>query len=123
MQNKEADSVIRIVKNWSKERYLPKTLITYYGRKFLNNKFKEFIKELEIEHHMVVIKAHRSNGRIERAIHTIRHGLGKVRNMPLEDKVEKIIHKYNMTYHAGIKCSFIEALEEKFGSTEEQGPP
>lgn len=61
---------------------------------------------------MVAIEAHQSNGRIERVTRMIRDGLCKLCGGLLEDKINRIVDKYNETYHAGIKFSPIEAIEE-----------
>ncbi|KRH94209.1 hypothetical protein M153_3400008428, partial [Pseudoloma neurophilia] len=48
-----------------------------------------------IEHHVVGIEAHRSNGRVERVIRTIRDGIMKLdEEMSLKKKMKIITEKY-----------------------------
>ncbi|KRH92803.1 putative transposable element, partial [Pseudoloma neurophilia] len=44
----------------------------------MNEDFRRMCQSLGIEHHVVGIEAHRSNGRVERVIRTIRDGIMKL---------------------------------------------
>jgi hypothetical protein len=70
----------------------------------------------EITHRKVTIESHRSNGRVERLIGTIREGLVKNDSiLGMEEKTEKIIESYNKTYHTAIKCTPNEARDDNSG--------
>jgi len=53
----------------------PVELITDNGREFNNQVFKRMCWDNGVEHRLVEVEAHRSNGRVERAIRTIRDGI------------------------------------------------
>ncbi|KAF7685245.1 hypothetical protein CDIK_4006, partial [Cucumispora dikerogammari] len=60
----------------------------------------------------VRIKAHRSNGKIEKVIRTIKKLLGKSNQGELEEKLTNVVHRYNNTYHRSIACTSKEAFEK-----------
>lgn len=79
----------------------------------MNEDFRKMCRSLEIEHHVVGIEDHRSNGRVDRVIRTIRDGVVKLGgDMSLKRKIEVITEKYNRMYHVGIKCFPLEAIKE-----------
>ncbi|KAF7699540.1 hypothetical protein CDIK_1201 [Cucumispora dikerogammari] len=67
---------------------------------------------MSIKHLPVRIKAHRSNGKIERVIRTIKELLGKSNQRELEEKLTNVVHRYNNTYHRSIKYTPKEAFEK-----------
>lgn len=75
--NKKAETVIGIIKNWCKDGYIPEKIISDNGKEFVNDKFRIFANQMGIEHIKVGVESHRSNGRIERVIGTIREGIRK----------------------------------------------
>lgn len=66
---------------------------------------KRMCRDRYIKHDKVSIESHRSNGRVEQNIGTIREGLMKDTNDTLEERVRRITEPYNNTYHSGIKCT------------------
>ena len=65
-----------------------------------------------IKHSPVGVEAHRSNGRVERVIRTIRELLGKSNHGELEKNLTNVVHRYNNTYHRSIECTTKEAFEK-----------
>ncbi|KAF7685621.1 hypothetical protein CDIK_3630, partial [Cucumispora dikerogammari] len=60
----------------------------------------------------VRIKAHRSNGKIEKVIRTIKKLLGKSNQGELKEKLTNAVHRYNNTYHRSIEYTPKEAFEK-----------
>ncbi|KAI5152045.1 hypothetical protein ENBRE01_2525, partial [Enteropsectra breve] len=73
---------------------------------------KSYCAENEIVHRMVSVESHRSNGRVERVIGTIREGLAKLKDGGLEERIKKITETYNTAYHVAIKCTPLEAVAD-----------
>lgn len=71
------EMVREIVEEWWPNGYIPEYMIKDNGREFQNDEFKKFPRTLGIEHRSVDVEAHRSNGRVERVISTIREGILK----------------------------------------------
>lgn len=71
--------------------------------------------DYRIEHRLVGVESHRSNGRVERVIRTLRESLLKAGEGLLKDKLENVIIKYNHTYHSAIKCTPEEAWNDISG--------
>ncbi|KAM0685670.1 hypothetical protein COBT_003116, partial [Conglomerata obtusa] len=57
---------------------------------------------------------HQGNGRIERAIGTIRNTILKIKNKSFKNRVDLAITAYNHTFHSAIGCSLIEAITKPF---------
>ena len=70
-----------------------------------------------IEHTKVGIESHKSNGRVERVIGTIREGIIKPDGFTLEEKIAIIVKQYNKTYHSAIRCTPKEALKANYNAT------
>lgn len=107
--NKQATTVARVVKEWLEEWKGVTEMITDNGKEFDNEEFKKLCTDNGIIHRVVAVEAHRSNGRVERVIGTIKEALLKVEAVDLEEKVHKIVSKYNDTYHSAIGCTPLEA--------------
>ena len=88
LERKNAKSVLEKLKGWIGEGYIPEKMITDNGRKFSNEIMRKWIKEIGIEHRLVSVESHRSNGRVERVIRTIREGLLKVEGDGLKERLE-----------------------------------
>lgn len=58
--------------------YYPEEVVTDNGREFDNVEFRKFCNEMGIKHNKVWVESHRSNGKLERVIGTIREGLLKL---------------------------------------------
>ncbi len=111
LRSKETSEVIRAVQEWIKEDGFPEELITDNGKEFCSSIFEKWCSENNISHRKVGLEAHRSNGRIERAIRTIREAYVKLGVGNYEDKISRAISGYNNTLHSGIKCTPLEAWE------------
>lgn len=112
---KDSMSILNILKKWC-EHSKPEEIITDNGKEFTNKDFKEFCNNENIAHRTISIEAHRSNGRVERVIRTIREGLLKSDKQDITEKVNNTIGKYNTTYHSAIKMTPTQAI--KTGGTE-----
>lgn len=110
--DKKGLSVVAALEEWFKDGYIPKEIISDNGREFCNSDVRECLNRYGIEHRKVSVESHRSNGRVERAIRTLRDYVHKVKDDNIETKIEKIILKYNRTYHSAIKRTPMDALEE-----------
>lgn len=108
--DKKSVIVERIVRGSCSNGYLSESMITDNDRGFQNDEFKKFIRTLRIEHCLVGVKDHRSNGRVERVVRTIKEVLVNIQGMQLERKMELITNTYNSIHHIGIKCTPIRNL-------------
>ena len=68
----------------------------------------------------ISIESHKSNGRVEQIIGTIREGLAKDKKGTIADRLNRIITAYNDTYHSGIKCTPNEAMSGEKSETVKQ---
>ncbi|KRH93392.1 LTR retrotransposon [Pseudoloma neurophilia] len=93
---KSSKTICDVIKEWIGLGYIPETLISDNGKEFMNENFKSMCRSIGI-------KTHRSNGRVERVVRTIRDAVVKLGDdMSLNEKMEIITDKYNRTYHIGI---------------------
>ena len=124
IKSKEAKEITKRITEWCSDGSIPEELITDNGREFNNREFDLLCKNLGIIHTKVGVESHRSNGRVERVIRTIREGLAKDKEGTISERMKRIIAAYNDTYHAGIKCTPREALfGDKSGiARQENGP-
>jgi phosphoribosylformylglycinamidine (FGAM) synthase-like enzyme len=113
IDTKDAGNVVDVLSNWFRGRIKPEEIISDNGKEFANMKFKTFCKKRRIRHRMVSVESHRSNGRVERVIGTLREGLVKIKGNTLEERVEEITRAYNNTYHSGIRCTPREAWKDE----------
>lgn len=100
---------------WFNRRGVPEEIISDNAKEFVSREMKEFCARCEINQRLVSVESHQSNGRVERAIRTIRDGLAKHRAKPMETELEEILRAYNDTYHEGIKCTPNEAWNDESG--------
>ena len=77
---------------------------------------RKLCKTLRIERRRLSLESHRINGRINRTIRTIRDGILKSKKESFTDKVYEAIEKYNLSFHAGLKCILVEAVDDKTGT-------
>ncbi|KAM0677901.1 hypothetical protein BDAP_001580 [Binucleata daphniae] len=64
-----------------------------------------------IEHIRVGVEAHRSNGRIERVIGTVREASQKNKNGSIIERIGSIVNKHNNTYHIAINSTPAESYD------------
>ncbi|KAF9761015.1 hypothetical protein NGRA_2899 [Nosema granulosis] len=84
VESKSAENVIKALEEWIKVDGFPNELITPNAKEACSEKFGRWCSENKIKHRKVGVGAHRSNGRIERGIRTIREALVK------QDKEESV---------------------------------
>ncbi len=82
------------------------------GKEFDNKQVQNFCQENNIQIKYSIPYFHESNGRVERAIRTLRDALKRTRGT-LKAKLPKILAAYNNAKHRGIGTSPIEALKEE----------
>ncbi|MGL5708822.1 MAG: hypothetical protein ACRDDF_11260 [Aeromonas sp.] len=73
---KNASTIVDIISKWGSS-WKPEELITDNGKEFANEFFRRYCMDEKILHRLVSVESHKSNGRIERLIRTIREGLAK----------------------------------------------
>lgn len=115
LENRKSDEIIFNLKNYFNAIGYPQTIITDNAKEFVSEKFKKFCKEEDMRHETVSIESHRSNGRVERIIRTIRDSFNKNNEADIHKKTLKVVDSYNNTYHSAIKCTPLEALEDVSG--------
>lgn len=115
LESKETDLVVRTVEEWMAGGARPEELITDNGKEFTSVKFRVMCYNAEVKLTTVSVESHRSNGRVERLIGTLRESLAKNKEGKLVDRVKKFIDVYNSTYHSGIRCTPLEALSDETG--------
>ncbi|KAF9747733.1 hypothetical protein NGRA_3512, partial [Nosema granulosis] len=114
--SKSTEEVIRSLEEWIRNDGFPDELITDNAKEFCSEAFEKWCSENDIKHRKVGVESHRSNGRIERGIRTIREALlkqDKEEERDIKKMLSRAVKGYNNTYHSGIKCTPDEAwLEE-----------
>lgn len=111
MQVRTTSEIIKVLKEWFSKSWYPEMLISDNAKEFESIEFGKWCSNNQITHRKVGIESHGSNGRIERAIRTIREGIFKMKNKDIGIATSEVIKKYNRTYHSGIKCTPEEAVE------------
>lgn len=109
--DKSGLTIARVLHKWFENGHIPEELITDNGKEFCNVEMTNICKKFGIVHTQVGVEAHRSNGRIERAIKSIKEALWKRDEQltNIEHKLSDIISQYNETFHRSIKCTPNEA--------------
>lgn len=101
--NKSSKELTTVKRKWFESGTRSVELITDKGKEFDNEEFRKLCWDFGVGHRLVGVEAHRSNGRVERAIRTIREGLLEVRNDNLENKLKEVVRSYNRPYYSAIK--------------------
>ncbi|KAM0674114.1 hypothetical protein GVAV_001275 [Gurleya vavrai] len=73
------ETIVQTLHEWFIETK-PKKIITDNGKEFSNSLSMEYCSDKNIIHQKTAVKLHKSNGRIERVIRTIRDGMCKNTN-------------------------------------------
>jgi transposase InsO family protein len=115
IQSKSAEEIINAINEWIDKEAEIKELITDNSKEFCNVEFRKLCSENNIMHTTVGVESHRSNGRVERVIRTLKDLMIKDKGETLEGKVERATQIYNSTYHSSIKCTPIEAWKDESG--------
>ena len=80
----------------------------------MSRKTEEYLPRKEIVRKKVSIEAHTSNGRVERAIRTIREALVKLdKDRTIKERLKEVGMSYNNTWHAGIKTTAYKAFDKE----------
>lgn len=115
MNNRTSKEVIRSLKLISNKYGRPAKIIRDNAKEFISNEQTHQIGQEEVEHHKVGLEAHASNGRIERAIRTIRDTISTEKDGTIKYRIDKIVKSYNKTYHSRIKSTPEEAWINESG--------
>ncbi|KAF9756208.1 hypothetical protein NGRA_3258, partial [Nosema granulosis] len=105
-------NIISALEEWFTEEEVPEAIISDNAKEFTGIEFREWCNMNEVEHRKVSVESHGSNGRIERAIRTIRESVFKQGNIGIETAIKYAVNKYNVTFHSGLKCTTQEAVRE-----------
>lgn len=77
LNSKSSDEIVKVMDQWIKYNGVPEEIISDQGKEFTSIKLKKYFSEKGIKHRMIGVESHRSNGRIERCIRTMRQMLLK----------------------------------------------
>ncbi|KAF9758258.1 hypothetical protein NGRA_3191, partial [Nosema granulosis] len=112
ISEKSSKNIIQVLEEWFVNEVVPEEIISDNAKEFESTEYKEWCSVNEIRQHKVSIESHRSNGRIERAIRTIRESVFKQGGKFTEEMVVNAVRGYNQTFHSAIKCTPEEAKED-----------
>ncbi|KAF9749464.1 hypothetical protein NGRA_3472 [Nosema granulosis] len=112
LEKRTSEEIVGVLEEWFTQNYLPEALISDNAKEFISLEFEKWCSMNEIEHRKISVEAHGSNGRIERAIRTIRESVFKLGDVVIESVVERAVIMYNETYHSGLKCIPNEEFKE-----------
>ena len=114
VKSKAAQEISDGMREWFMAGIIPKEIISDNGKEFCNEKVDELCRDFNVGHRAVSVESHRSNGRVERVIETLREGLVKNKGTrkSISDRLREIVEAYNETYHSAIKCTPAEAWGE-----------
>lgn len=114
LKDRTTENILKELNEIIKEVGIPKEICSDNAKEFCSKEFFNFCTDLNIKHHLCSVEKHKSNGRVERVIRTLRDYLSKLKEQKsLREKVKNIEQCYNSTYHSGIRCTPIEALMRK----------
>jgi hypothetical protein len=115
LEDRTTESIIRTLKEIFNELGTVKELNSDNAKEFIAGKFLNFCSDNKITHHMISVEKHKSNGRVERFIRTIRDALAhyKTSNIPIKSKLEYIENQYNNILNRAIEMTPQEAWNDK----------
>lgn len=79
LKSKHAIGVVDFIRDLCSQGKKPEKIITDSGKEFCNDQMRDLCRTLDIEHRKVGVESHRSNGRVERIIRTLRDSILKAR--------------------------------------------
>src|SRR5699024_7601601 len=85
---KHAEKILDMLKEVYKQVKF-KSIISDCEKEFNNSKLNQWIKEMRIDHYLRPAYYHKSSGRVERVIRTLRTGLNKTKG-PLKVKLKRV---------------------------------
>ena len=118
MKNKQTDSILeaveKIINNFKPDIT---SIQCDNGSEFVSKKFKDLMKDHNIEIHYVDVNEHHKLGIVDRFIRTLRLLIDKYctafKTTKYIDALQKIIHNYNNNYHTGIKTTPNDAINKQ----------
>jgi hypothetical protein len=93
------------------EDITPEEIIADNEKELRSEIFEEMCRRRGIKHRRIGVESHKDNGRVGRAIRTLREGVAKDKSDILEERVGRIEERYNNTYHTGTKCAHKKAWD------------
>lgn len=115
IEDRKTDTILKTLDKILKEFGHVELLVTDNAKEFCSKGFEEWCNQKEIIHYKVGIESHRSNGRVERVIGSVREGLMKCELEDIDIKLKKVEEMYNKTFHVGIKSTPEEAWNDNSG--------
>jgi hypothetical protein len=116
IERKSGKEIVGVMKRWMSGGSIPSSVISDNGREFCNSEFSRMCIDYGILHRKVGVESHKSNGRVERVIGSLKEGLRKSNERIFEEKVRQVTLGYNETYHCGIGCTPVEAWNDESGA-------
>ena len=123
IKSKSADEIVQFFKDLCTRGMKPEGIVTDNAKEFQNDQMRELCSLMDIEHRKIGIESHKSNGRVERIIRTVRESILKSNKKTFEEKVGEAIEKYNNSFHVGINCTPIEATNDTTGMVMMENSP
>ncbi|KAI5170371.1 hypothetical protein PAEPH01_1374, partial [Pancytospora epiphaga] len=115
LENKTAKGVVETIRRWMDEGGAMEEIITDNGKEFTSVEFRKMCSGKGIRHNTVGVESHRSNGRVESVIGSVREALMKDDKGTLDERVKRIMEAYNNTYQTAIGCTPVEACLDATG--------
>lgn len=116
LEDKTSKNIISKLSKVFEDYEYPSVLVCDNAREF-----DEWCERNRITKHLISVESHKSNGRIERVIRTIREAIIKQQCDVRDEKaLRSIQNAYNDTFHSGIKCSPNEAYNDTSGIAAEE---
>ena len=112
VQNKSSQEIIKFLKRSINKWGKPDEIVTDNAKEFIGNEFEQFLTNSSIIHRKTSKESHKSNGRVERLIKTIRKSILKSKDL----NIKEIMERYNNTRHSAIKGTPCEVINGKIGA-------
>lgn len=112
---RRSSTIVTILEEIFKKIGYPNEIISDNAKEFISTEFRDMCDHRKIQHSLVSVESHKSNGRVERVIRSLRDGLSKIKGGTQESNLNRLVQVYNNTYHAGIKMTPIEAFADESG--------
>ncbi|KAI4293298.1 hypothetical protein PAPHI01_2572 [Pancytospora philotis] len=110
LRARTSSEIITTLNAWWEDLGIPKQLNTDNALEFVGKHFEDYCRDLRIQHHRTSIEKHEANGRVERAIRTVRDGLVKTKGQGhITRRLAMIQDAYNRSLHSAIGMSPNEA--------------
>ncbi|ELQ74545.1 LTR Retrotransposon [Trachipleistophora hominis] len=113
--NRRKETIIEKMNELVEEWGVPEMIITDNTKEFVAIETKNWMTEARIIHEKTSVESHKSNGRVERVIRTVREAIEKMELNEMGKAIKEVEDRYNKTYHAGIKCTPEEAWKDITG--------